>query len=415
MRLNTLTIALKSLRRNRARTILTVLGIVIGITSVITVMSAGNGLRSLVVGQVQKFGMDLVQIEIKVPSTSHVSAQNAEGLAMGIQVTTLTLEDSAAVRKVPNIKGNYGSAMGQEILSYKENNKQSMIWGVEAFFSEIDTTGLSSGRFFTEEEDKSLANVAIIGQTVKDKFFGSEDPLNKIIKVGKEKFRVIGVMNKRGSMAFFDMDNMIYMPVRTLQEKIMGIHHLTMITNKVVDKSIADETVVEVQSLLRQRHKIDDPAKDDFSVISMDQAMEIYDTIFGAINLLLIAIAAISLIVGGVGIMNIMYVSVTERTYEIGLRKSFGATFSNILWQFLWESIVITILGAIIGFFAGVILSYAVSVVAVSQGLEWRFMISVNSVFLSLGATFLIGLVFGVFPALTAAKLDPVTALRTQQ
>lgn len=382
--------------------------------AVITVISAGNGLRAYVVDQVETFGTDAIQVEIKVPNTGHTSSSNASGIAMGIQITTLTVEDAEAIRKLPNVSGDYATLMGQEIISYQDNNRQTLLWGASASFSNLDPTGVAEGRFFTEEEDKSLANVVVIGQTVKEKLFDQENPLGKVIKIGREKFTVIGVMNKRGSMAFFDMDNLAYLPVRTLQKKIMGVNHLTMIFTKVYDKNIADQTASEMTALLRQRHNLNsnNPDKDDFAVMTMAQALDIYNTIFGAINLLLSAIAGISLVVGGVGIMNIMYVSVTERTYEIGLRKAVGATNHNILWQFLWEAIVITIFGAIVGFILGIGLAYLISVVATALGISWKFVISGQSIILSGGVSLFIGIVFGVFPALTAAKLEPVTALR---
>ena len=415
MKLFPLKTALISLRRNKTRAILTILGIVIGIMAVITVMSAGQGLQGFITGQISKFGSNLVAVEIKIPNTSHVSPQNVGGMAYGISITTLTLADAEAIKKLPNIKNNYPILMGQQVVSYGEENKQVMLWGTTESFNEIDTTGVAQGRFFTEEDDKSLANVSLIGKTIQDKFFGGEDPLNKMIKIGRQKFIVIGVMNKRGSIMFFDLDNMIYLPIRTLQKKIMGIDHIIEIENQVYDNDIADQTAEEITQLMRQRHNIADPNKDDFSVMTMTQALDIFNTVFGAINLLLIAIAGISLVVGGVGIMNIMYVSVSERTYEIGLRKSFGATNRNILWQFLWEAIIITLLGAIIGLILGIGLSFLIAVVATAQGIGLSFVINVNSIFLAGAFSFTLGLTFGVFPAVSAARLDPVEALRAQK
>src|SRR3989338_8807051 len=415
MKLFPLKTALISLRRNKTRAILTILGIVIGIMAVITVMSAGQGLQGFITGQISKFGSNLVVVEIKIHNTSHVSPQNVGGMAYGISITTLTLADAEAIKKLPNIKNNYPILMGQQVVSYGEENKQVMLWGTRESFNEIDTTGVAQGRFFTEEDDKSLANVSLIGKTIQYKFFGGEDPLNKMIKIGRQKFIVIGVMNKRGSIMFFDLDNMIYLPIRTLQKKIMGIDHIIEIENQVYDNDIADQTAEEITQLMRQRHNIADPNKDDFSVMTMTQALDIFNTVFGAINLLLIAIAGISLVVGGVGIMNIMYVSVSERTYEIGLRKSFGATNRNILWQFLWEAIIITLLGAIIGLILGIGLSFLIAVVATAQGIGLSFVINVNSIFLAGAFSFTLGLTFGVFPAVSAARLGPVEALPAQK
>ena len=194
----------------------------------------------------------------------------------------------------------------------------------------------------------------------------------------------------------------------------MGINHVVSITSQVYDKNLFDETSAEINSLLRQRHDIstDNKDKDDFNVMTMAEALDIYNTIFGALNLLLAAIAGISLVVGGVGIMNIMYVSVTERIYEIGLRKAVGATSANILWQFLWEAIVITFFGAMIGFLFGVALAFLIAFGASILGFSWRFVVSPQSVMLAISASLGIGLIFGVWPALAAAKLEPVTALR---
>lgn len=414
MKLTSLKIALTALHRNQARTLLTVLGVVIGIAAVITVMSAGNGLRNFMVGMIEMFGSDTIQTEIKIPSTSHVSTENVAGMAMGIQVTTLTLEDAEAVKKLPNVRDNYSMLMGQEIISYAGESRQTLIWGADASFSNVDKTEVEEGRFFTDEEDHSLSQVIVIGQTTKAKLFPGQDPIGKLVKVGKLKFRVIGVMEKRGSMAFFDMDNFIYMPIRTLQKKVMGVDYTQGFLSAVYDMDIVDQTVEEIEMVMREQHDIANPIKDDFAVMSMAEAIEIYDAIFGAINLLLIAIAGISLVVGGVGIMNIMYVSVAERTYEIGLRKSVGATKSKILWQFLWEAIVITFFGALIGFIAGALLSLAISAIAVSQGLSWAFVISPGSVVLAVSFTAVIGVAFGIFPAISAANLDPVEALRKQ-
>ena len=412
MKLFPLKTALISLRRNKTRAILTILGIVIGIMAVITVMSAGQGLQGFITGQISKFGSNLVVVEIKIPNTSHVSPQNVGGMAYGISITTLTLADAEAIKKLPNIKNNYPILMGQQVVSYGEENKQVMLWGTTESFNEIDTTGVAQGRFFTEEDDKSLANVSLIGKTIQDKFFGGEDPLNKMIKIGRQKFIVIGVMNKRGSIMFFDLDNMIYLPIRTLQKKIMGIDHLTFIMAQVYDTNIMDQTAAEMTDLMRQQHNITDPDKDDFAVMSMTEALEMLDAVFWATTLLLMAVAGISLVVGGVGIMNIMYVSVLERTYEVGLRKAMGAKRINILLQFLWEAIIITFLGAVFGVIFGIVLSWLIAIVANAQGFPWRFVILPSSLLLASSVAGLIGLLFGVFPARTAANMDPVEALR---
>lgn len=412
MRFISFTIARAALKRNKGRTALTVLGIVIGITAVITVMSAGDGLRSFVIGQIETFGTDVIQIEIKVPSTGKNSTDSSGGIAQGIQITTLTLDDAEAIEKLANIKNTYSSIIGQDVVSYGSENKQILLWGSTSSFTEIDATKPATGRFFTDEEDRSLAQVAVLGSGVVEKLFGDVDPLGASIKIGTLKFDVIGVMESRGTIAFFDMDNFIYIPIRTLQTKVLGVDHINSITAQVYDKNLFEPTAEDIRSLLRDRHDIANPDKDDFGVTTMAEAMDIYNTIFGAINLLLFAVAGISLLVGGIGIMNIMYVSVSERTYEIGLRKAVGATSGVIMLQFLWEAIMMTLIGAAIGFVLGAGLSFLISAVATSLGFGWQFTISPSSVMLAGGISIVIGVVFGVFPARAASKLDPVTALR---
>ncbi|OGY46046.1 MAG: hypothetical protein A2744_03985 [Candidatus Buchananbacteria bacterium RIFCSPHIGHO2_01_FULL_44_11] len=409
---NSLKIALMALKRNRVRTSLTVLGVVIGIAAVITVMSAGEGVQGFVLNQVETFGTDLIQVEIKVPSAGKTSTDNAMGLASGIEITTLKLSDQAELNNLPNIKNSYAAIMGQQLVSFGGQNKQIYLMGVSAPFIDIDKTKLATGRFFSDEEDRGLANVAVLGPKVKEKIFGESDYLDKWIKIGHQKFLVVGLMESRGASFGFDMDDMIFVPVRTLQKKILGIDHVQWISFQVYDNSIAKQTAEEMSQVLRELHDIDNPDRDDFHATSMTEALEILGSVFWAISLLLIAIASISLIVGGVGIMNIMYVSVMERTYEIGLRKAVGANSKNILAQFLWEAIIITLLGALFGIVVGILMSALVAIVANSQGFPWRFVVTPFSLFLSCGVAIVIGIAFGVFPAKTAASLDPVEALR---
>ncbi|MAF14152.1 MAG: hypothetical protein CMI53_04660 [Parcubacteria group bacterium] len=407
-----LKIAIDALKNNLSRTVLTVLGIVIGISSVITVIAVGQGIKQFVVKQVEGFGPDLIEVEIKVPSAGKTSSENAVGIATGIEITTLTINDQQAINKLPNIKNSYAGSIGQQIVSFEDKNKQVLLFGVTSEFINIDTANVETGRFFTDDEDRSLANVVVIGSKVKEEIFGDGDHLGKLVKMGNQKFRVIGALESRGTTFGFDMDDMIYVPTRTLQKKIMGVDHVSFMMVQVFDSTIVEETAEEITWLLRDRHDITDPDKDDFHATSMAEALEILDTVFWAISLLLIAVASVSLIVGGVGIMNIMYVSVMERVYEIGLRKAVGASRKEILNQFLWEAIIITFFGAVIGIIVGVILSLIITFAAKSQGLDLQLIISFSSIVLSCGVAVMIGLVFGILPARTAAKMDVIQALR---
>ncbi len=420
--------ALKAMGANKARTSLTVLGMVIGIASVIIVYSAGEGINSLVMGQIESFGgTDLIQTEIKVPSTKKGGAsetQSATNLAQGVQVTTLKIEDMEDILELPNIKNAYAAVLGQEQASYGNELKRATIFGVSSSYLEIDKSEISSGRFFTNSEAKSLAQLAVLGIKMKEKLFGSSDPIGKSVKLRNSKFRVIGVIKERGGVMGFDFDDLIFVPVRTLQKKVMGTNHLQMILSQVHDQSKLDETAEEMRYVVRENHDLPQPTgpreswadtgKDDFRVTTMVESMEIMETVTGAITLLLLAIVAISLVVGGVGILNIMYVVVSERTSEIGLRKAVGAKYSDIMWQFLIESIFITIAGGAIGIIVGIGISLLIFLGANSYGLDWKFIIPIKAFIVSIGFSAFFGIGFGIYPARKAAKLEPVEALRNE-
>jgi len=413
--LRSVKIAINALRTNKIRTSLTILGIVIGISAVIIVMSAGQGIKGLVLAEIEGFGTDLIEIEIKTPNTKSTSSENAVGMVSGISITTLKIDDIVAASKLPNIKDYYYGLIGQEVVSYGGENKTSIIFGISPSFIEMDISEIETGRFYDMDAENNLSQVTVLGYELKKDLFGDSDALGKSVKIGKIKFKVIGVMKESGGGSmFFDRDGMAYVPVKTLQKKVMGVDHVTFSMLSVYDTSLNDQTVEEMTYLLRERHNIegDNSDKDDFVVVSMEFALEMMDVIFNAITILLIALASISLIVGGVGIMNIMYVSVAERTYEIGLRKSVGATSKSILMQFLWEAIVVTFAGAFVGIIIGILFSFLVYIGATSQGLNWQFIVTPGSLILASGFSITLGLLFGVWPAKKAASLDPVEALR---
>lgn len=434
-----LKISLHSIKANKVRTALTVLGIVIGIASVIIVYSAGEGISGLVYGQVESFGgTDLIETEVKVPTGKKGAAadqQSAVAMAQGAQITTLTLEDFEDVNKLPNIKNGYAVIIGQEQVSYADQLKKALIYGTTADLLEIDKTEIDYGRYFTDMEDKSNAPVAVLGYKIKEKLFGDSDPIDKYVKIRKIKFRVIGVAKERGAVMTFDYDNMIYAPIRTLQKKVLGIDHIMFMMHQLKDLDLADETAEEARLVIRENHDIvskplefkpsetaaknigegmTDIGNDDFRVVTMKESLGVLDTITGAITLMLLAIVAISLVVGGVGVMNIMYVIITERTAEIGLRKAVGAKYNDIMLQFLVESLIMTLIGAAIGILAGVGASYLISLGANYYGLDWKFLVPLKAYYVSLGFAVVFGLGFGVYPARKAARLDPIEALRRE-
>jgi putative ABC transport system permease protein len=410
--------SLKLMRANKARTSLTLLGLVIGIMTVIIVFAAGEGIRGLVLGQVESFGTDTVITEIKVPSTktgSDGESESGSAQASGVQVTTLTLDDMDAVEMLPNVEQGYGAVLSQEQASYGNELRRAFIMGTSAEYIEIDSgSTIASGRFFSESEDKSLATVAVIGKGMKEKLFGDNEAIGKTIKLRNERFTVIGVMAPRGAVMFMSFDDYIYVPIRTLQKKLMGTDYISYMVHKITDVEASEPTAEDIRYTMRQRHDITDPVKDDFRVTTMVESVKTLETITNALTFLLLAIVAISLVVGGVGIMNIMYVAVTERTMEIGLRKAVGASYKDILQQFLVEAVIITLMGGVVGSILGTLIAYLISLVASALGFDWHFAIPLQAYIIAISFSLVCGIAFGVTPARSAAKLDPIEALRTE-
>jgi len=410
--------ALSIMFNNKGRTFLTVLGIVVGIAAVIVVYSAGEGISGLIFKQVESFGTDIIETEIKVPSNKKGQAaetESAGALATGVQITTLTLDDMDQVTKdSSNVKAAYGAIMGQEIVNYGNQTRKAFLLGTSASYINIDKSEIDYGRWFTESEDKTLATVAVIGSSMKEKLFGDQDPIGKTVSIRKEKFIIIGVMKEKGTVMFMNYDDYVYIPVRTMQKKVMGINHLMYMVHQLKNVDLALDTAEEARYIIRAKHGITNPDKDDFRVVTMIESMDTLKTITGAITLLLLGIVAISLIVGGVGVMNIMYVIVTERTAEIGLRKAVGGTFHDIMEQFLIESTMITILGGIIGVGLGIGLSFLISIVATSFGLDWQFIVPLRAYVVAMLFSLIFGVLFGLYPARQAARLDPIEALRNE-
>ncbi|MBU1146138.1 ABC transporter permease [Patescibacteria group bacterium] len=407
-------IALDAMWRHKVRAALTILGITVGITAVIVVLSAGRAIEDFIVGQVTMFGTDYINVEVKVPSTEHVSSENVSSMAQGVTVTTLKEKDAEELKKIANVRDVYSGQTGQAVFSYQDQNKVTLIFGVTESFDAIDSGELDEGRFFTDAEDKSLARVVVLGSSLKEKLFGDEDAVGKQIKIKKQSYRVIGVMKERGGAGIFSFDDIAFLPLQTLQKLILGIDYVQFIYLQVENTALTDVTVDDVTVRMRELHKIDDPTKDDFAVMSAAEGLALLGTITGAIKILLFALASISLVVGGVGIMNVMYVAVAERTFEIGLRKAIGAKSRDILSQFLAEAVVITFLGGIAGIAIGTGLSYLVSVVANSFGYAWKFHFSPQYILLAVGVSVLVGIISGIYPARTAARLEPIVALKRE-
>ena len=406
-------LALRNLRVNRLRTALTVLGIVIGITSVIIVMAGGAGLRNYVMGQVEVFGTDYVQVEVKVPGVSETSSENIAGRGTGLAITTLKTKDAEAVARIPNVRTWSAGNTDQELVSYGGTNKRAILFGVNPSYTEIDRQiQLGDGTFFSEGDDKGAAQVAVIGAGVKKSFFGEGGAVGKNIKIKSQSYRVIGVVRERGAAGFFNFDDAIYIPIETLSKKLMGIDYVQFITFKVKDTSRIKETAVDIREAMRREHDITDPAKEDFVVMSAAEGKEMIDKVFGTINYLLLALTSISLVVGGVGIMNVMYVAVTERTREIGLRKAVGASNAGILRQFLFEAVIVTLVGGAAGIVFGILATYLLNNFLVQLGFLLQFSVPAKTILTAVGFSAATGVIFGIYPAWKASKLSPIEALR---
>lgn len=402
-------LAWRALRHNLVRTSLTVLGVVIGVASIVIVFSAGAGVSRFILGQIESYGTDIVQTEIKVPSARNNSSFG--------EVTTLKIEDMDAIDKLDNVKQSYAASLGQQKVSYGSVNKQAMIFGVSAAYQYIDSkTTLAEGEFFSDSDDKSQNLVVVLGSKLKDELFGNQNAVSRTISIDGKKFRVVGVLAEQGgSFGFMDFNEMAYIPIKTLHHKILGIDYAMYFIHQLKDVSRAQETADEIRLVLRDRHDIADPAKDDFRVSTMEEMITTLGTVTGAITYLLLAIVLVSLLVGGVGIMNIMYVTVTERTPEIGLRKAMGATGRDIAFQFLIEAVLITFWGWLLGAIFGVLISYILSAAVRYAGIAWEFVWPVQGVLISFLFSVGCGLLFGFQPARRASKLDPIVALGVEQ
>jgi ABC-type antimicrobial peptide transport system permease subunit len=331
-----------------------------------------------------------------------------------VQITSLKYRDVEDVKTLPNVKNGYGVAMAQLISSYKDVSKNAFIFGSDSSRFEIESTVIEYGRPYTREEDRSLAQVAILGSKIAEDFFGLDNPIGKFIRIGSYNFEVVGVYESKRNASFMNEDEQIYVPLSTLQKKILGIDYLFYAVLELEDNNKDDVTALAIADLLRNNHNISDPLKDDFKVTTQEENLATFETILSVIKILLIAIASISLIVGGVGVMNIMYVAVTERVSEIGLKKAIGATNKNILYEFVTEAIMLTLIGGIVGILFGAVLTLATTLVANNFGLTWKFIIPASGIVSSLLVSMAIGLVFGVFPAKNASKLNPIEALNKE-
>ncbi|HEY3374781.1 MAG TPA: ABC transporter permease [Candidatus Aquicultor sp.] len=404
----TVATALEALRLNKMRTALATLGIVIGIGAVIALISLGQATQASVQTQIQSLGSNLLTV---MPG-----AQNSGGVrgAMG-GGTTLTMEDAKAIEQaattqnqittVSKVSPEY-SARGQVIAG--RNNTNTQIYGVTPIYAEVRKVTMASGRFITQSDVDGMQKVAVLGPTAASNLFDSaESAVGQTLRINGIAFRIVGLTTAKGGSGFSNPDDMIFIPVTTAMKVVAGVNYLSTISIEAKSADVMDQARDQVGYFLLARHKISDPYSADFRIMSQQDILGAVSQVTGTFTTLLAGIAMISLLVGGIGIMNVMLITVIERTREIGLRKSLGARDRDVVTQFLAEAVILTVVGGFLGMMIGIGLSYAISTL---MGLP--FTVSLSSVVLAIGVSGAIGIIFGFYPAQKAARLSPIEALR---
>ena len=389
-----------SLIANKMRSILTMLGIIIGVAAVIALVSIGNGVKQDIQNSISSLGSNLLMVMPGAPRTPGVRPSAGS-------MKSLKVADYEAIAKLDGVKAASPMTNGAYVVIYQNKNWTTSVSGVNANYLDVNNWSMKSGRFLSDKNIQNRERVAVVGKTVVKNLFGDEDPVGAEIRVKNIPFRIIGVLNSKGSGAMGnDQDDMVIIPYTTAMERVDGIDYLRMIYVVGKDENGIDRLQSDIENLLRVRHGIKDTNLDDFNIQNMNSIMETMEETTGTLTLFLGAVAAISLVVGGIGIMNIMLVSVTERTREIGVRKALGATYSVIVTQFLIEAVVISLMGGIIGIILGIGSS---KLIGMASGMST--VISIPTIVMSFAFSMAIGLIFGIYPARKAAKLNPIDAL----
>ncbi|MDU2076391.1 MAG: ABC transporter permease [Veillonella sp.] len=389
-----------SLIANKLRSLLTMLGIIIGVAAVIALVSIGNGVKQDIENSISSLGSNLLVVLPGAPRTP--GARSSQG-----SMKSLKISDYEAIAKLEGVKAASPMTNGSYVVIYQNKNWTTSVAGVNANFQDVNNWTMTSGRFFSDKNVQNRERVAVVGQTVVKNLFTDEDPVGKEIRVKNIPFRVIGVLKSKGNGTMGnDQDDTVLIPYTTSMERVEGIDYLRRVYVVAKDDEGIDRLQADIENLLRVRHNIKDTNLDDFNIQNMKSIMETVAQTTGTFTLFLGAVAAISLVVGGIGIMNIMLVSVTERTREIGVRKALGATYSVIVTQFLIEAVVISLIGGFIGIAFGI---GASKVIGMVSGMST--IVSVPTIIMSFAFSMAIGLIFGIYPARKAAKLNPIDAL----
>ena len=402
MLFRSLKIALKALNNNKLRCFLTMLGIIIGVASVITMLAIGQGSKNSIKAQISEMGSNMIMIRPGNMQRGGVR-QNAEDMQ------TLKIEDYESLKSVPGVAAVSPMVNSSGQLVNGNNNYPSSIYGVTPEYLDIRKLKVKEGSIFSDQDIKSAAKVCILGKTVVDNLFSNgEDPVGRVVRFGKIPLTVIGVLESKGTNSMGqDQDDVVIAPYTTVMKRILAVDYLQELFASAVDESQTEETIDNITEVLRANHRLKEDADNNFEIRSQQELSQMMNSTSDMMTVLLACIAGISLLVGGIGIMNIMYVSVTERTREIGLRMSIGARGIDILSQFLIEAVIISVTGGVIGIILGIIASWLVTVIA-----NWPVAIQLYSVVLSFAVCTVTGIFFGWYPAQKASNLDPIEAIR---
>ena len=401
--LNLIRISAKALLRNKTRSALSMLGIVIGIAAVIAVVNLGEGLKQSTANQLSDMGTNLIMVMRANQRRGGVSMGSSNVQSLKVRDCELIAKGAKNVTAVSPVVNSGGQ------LVNGSKNWSGTVYGGSPDYLEIRKYSIATGVNFTDDDVKKYAKVGLIGQTIVEELFDAgEDPIGKTIRIGSMPFKVIGTLKEKGENGMgMDQDDIVIMPYSTVQKRMLGANHIQQIVCSAVTEDVAEAAVTEVEEILRASHKIPEGGNNDFEVRTQQEMLEMMTSMTGMITTVLIAIALISLLVGVIGIMNIMYVTVTERTKEIGLRMSIGAKNAAILMQFLTESIILSLIGGILGLLLGLGLSYIVTMI-----MNIPFVINVLWMFIAFISCAILGLIAGFFPALKASRTDPINALR---
>jgi macrolide transport system ATP-binding/permease protein len=396
-----LAMATSSIASNKLRSFLTMLGIIVGVGAVIAMIGIGTGAGAQVAERIGQLGANLLMVR---PGAFERGPARSAGGA----VTSLTFDDAEAIAdQCPSVAKVDAEFSGNAQVVYGNENTNTTIDGVTPNYPDIRNFPLEQGTFITEDDNRLMRRVAVLGKTVVEVLFGDEDPIGQYIKIKRSNFQVIGVMSEKGASGWRDEDDIIFVPLRTAQKRLFGVDHVSTVNVQAISGDEMDQASTEITSVLRDRHQIREGEEDDFNIMSQAEILSTMQETSDTFTMLLAGIAVVSLIVGGIGIMNIMFVSVTERTKEIGIRKAIGAQRRDILSQFLIEAVIVSLCGGTIGAVSGVLVSRLISHLA-----GWSTMITPESVALSFGFAFAVGLFFGFYPARKGSLLNPIDALR---